>query len=93
MTKKEQYYYSLFKNYSGRRLRDCYNKPSFEKECTYSRLLKYYNSIDNFDVLEWGVLSYNKFCFTMGFLVFDETTKERYLMVETANNHYKFKID
>lgn len=93
MTKKAQHYYDLLKKHWGRNIRQCYANPSYEKELAYERLVDLYYSSTEFDVITYGVVSYNTFTFTMAFIVADTITHQRYLMIETANNFYKYKID
>ena len=93
MTKKGQSYYELFKQHLGRTLWQCYDNPSYEKERAYDELVKLYTKMEKTILINYGVISFNCQTFTMAFLVADKTTHERYLMVETAYNHYKYKVD
>ena len=91
MTKKAEYYYKLLQKYHDRSIYDCYENPSITKINTYYNLLEdYYN---DYDVIAYGITSYNTFQFTLTILLRDKTTKEKILVVETTQNTYKFKID
>ena len=93
MTKKGQSYYESLKKHLGRTLRQCYANPSYEKERAYDELVKLYKTTNETILINYGVISFNCQTFTMAFLVADKITHERFLLVETAYNHYKFKVD
>ena len=104
LTKKERYIIAKLFNRKSKALFQCYGRPSITKQDIYNCLVgdideikKYIAlsskiNVNNLDIYDYGVLSYNGFKFTFGVLIRDIETTFLTLIYCTPSRYQIIKI-
>ena len=82
MNKKNMRFLSAYNNSANRYLKDCYRKPSDEKNIAEQSILKEMVACDGWN---YRVVGHNTFGFTAGYLFSNKNTGEIMLCVHTPS--------
>lgn len=81
--------------YNLKALNECYARPSYYKQRAYNDCFDFVEDLryNNFDIIDWGVASYNTSMFTFMIICQDLTTLKCYVILFTHCNDYIREVD